>query len=99
MINREENTMPDPSFVHNFGQIGRAYPDTVNLRFSFKAGTGEQSMQSQNGYYFIPANSGNYQVMAQLVFLSAEHGWTLHAQTADALIGGHAQVLYLVVDF
>src|SRR5690349_12878937 len=98
MINREENTMPDPSFVHNFGQIGRAYPDTVNLRFSFKAGTGEQSMQPQNGYYFIPANSGNYQVMAQLVFLSAEHGWTLHAQTADALIGGHAQVLYLVVD-
>ena len=91
--------MPDPGFQHNFGQVGRLYPDTVNLWFRFRDGTGEQSMQPVNGYSFIPANSGNYQVMAQLVFLSAQNGWTLYAETAPELVGGHAQVLYLVVDF
>ena len=95
--------MPDSSPQHNFGKVGRIYPDATRLLFKFKAGpagTNEQSMNPNNGYYYIPTDSGNYQAMVQLVFLSAEHGWTLHARTQDRLDENNfARVLYLVVDF
>ena len=52
----------------------------------------------QAQYYFISAGLQNYEAMARLVYLCAEKGWTLHAQTKPTLDEGEAEVLYLVVD-
>lgn len=94
----KENYMANPNadFSKNFGHIHRLYPDTTNLWFSLK--DGQTAMQPQDGYYFIPAASGNYQTLAQLVYLCAEHGWVLKVRAEDTLVAGHAKVAYLVVD-
>jgi len=56
-------------------------------------------MNPSGGYYYIPKSNSNYQAMIDLLYLSAEHQWTVNVRTETSLdTYGHAKVVYLVVD-
>ena len=56
-------------------------------------------MNPKDGYYYILVTNNNFAGLYGLVYLCAEHGWTLKVRTLDNLVGGWAEVSYLVVDF
>jgi hypothetical protein len=88
--------MANNDFNENYGQVKRLYPDQNQLYFTLKGG--RTAMSPTDGYYFIPTSYPNYKSLVDLVYLCAELGWTLQVDTNPALVGGHAQVRYLVVD-
>ncbi len=79
--------MANNSFQSNYGKIGRLYPDAHRLYFKFKDGQSAM-INPQTQYYFISADLQNYEALARLVYLCAEKGWTLHAETKPTLTGG-----------
>jgi hypothetical protein len=86
----------------NYGQIKRLYPtggDKFGDRTFFSLKNGETAMNPSGGYYYIPKSNSNYQAMIDLLYLSAEHQWTVNVRTETSLdTYGHAKVVYLVVD-
>lgn len=91
--------MANYDFEQNKGKIARLYPDENQLYFRL-GGTGSATaMKPQDGYYFVPLTHANYKALVDLVYLSAERDWVVKTRTKPALVAGHAEVVYLVVDF
>lgn len=89
-------------FNQNYGRITRIYPEPAGVYFSFggKVGQWQTAMNPANGYYYIPLSHPNYRSLVDLLYLAAEHDWTLKARTQPALgTAGRADVIYLVQDF
>ena len=86
-------------FEQNLGQIARLYPDVNRTYFTLGGGGVKTAMKPNNGYYFIPTTHGNYMTLVNLLYLCAEYGWVLQVRTQETLVGGHAEVIYIVVDY
>jgi hypothetical protein len=91
--------MANFDFEQNKGKIARLYPDKKQLYFRFGGAGSVSAMPPPGGYYFIPLTHPNYHALVDLVYLSAERDWIVRARTEPALVAGHAEVIYLVVDF
>lgn len=85
----------------NYGRIVRIYPDPDRVLFRFGGVKKEvqTAMNPTDGYYSIPKNHPNYQALVDLLYLAAANDWKLNARTQPQLIGGFAEVVYLVKDF
>ena len=81
----------------NYGKIKRLYPTTGRTYFSLKDGKTE--MNPNKGYYFIPSAHNNYNVLVSALYMAAENRYTLYARTKQDLVGGYAEVIYLVIDW
>ena len=85
-------------FEQNSGVVKRLYPEPNGTYYSLTGG--QTAMNPANGYYFIPKTHPNYDALLRLLYLSAEKRWTLKTRTQPSLnTNGHAEVIYLVVDF
>jgi hypothetical protein len=96
----KEVHMANNDFEQNKGKIKRLYPDGTELYFSLGGAGSVTAMNPANGYYVIHNSNANYIVLVDLVYLCAEHGWTLKVRTQPNLNSNNiAEVVYLVVDF
>ena len=84
---------------HNKGKVKRLYPAQDRLWFTLGGSGSVTAMNPKDGYYYILVTNNNFAGLYGLVYLCAEHGWTLKVRTLDNLVGGWAEVSYLVVDF
>ncbi len=85
-------------WTENFGQVKRLYPTSGKTFFQLTRG--KTAMNPKNGYYYIPTSHSNYHALVDLLYLAGEHSWKLHARTKPGLnSNGHAEVIYLVVDY
>jgi hypothetical protein len=82
----------------NYGKVKRLYPNQEKTFFQLTEG--KTAMNPKSGYYYIEKSHSNYQALIDLLYLAAEHRWTLYVRTQPRLDSdGHAEVIYLVVDF
>ena len=84
-------------WTENYGKVGRLYP-TKDKTF-FKLVGGKTAMNPDKGYYYIPISHNNYDAMISLLYKAAELRYKIYARTQPNLVGGFAEVLYLVVDW
>jgi hypothetical protein len=92
--------MANYDFENNLGKIARIYPDGNGLFIRFGGPGAKTAMHPTNGYYQLPITHPNYQAMVNLVYFSAQNGWTVAARTSANLESdGAAEIVYLVVDF
>ncbi len=91
--------MANSDFEQNKGKITRLYPEGNKTYFTLGGAGAKTAMSPNNGYYFIPATHGNYRALVDLLYLCTVHGWVLQVRTQPALVGGHGEVVYLVVDY
>jgi len=92
--------MPSNGIDANYGQVARLYPaDTDGGRVFFTLKAGMTGMNPNGGYYFVPKRHVNYDALVDLLYMAAQQGKVLRVCTKPALVGGFAEVIYLVVDF
>ncbi len=86
------------SWTENYGTVGRLYPTSPGVFFRLSGG--KTAMKPKKGYYFISTGHKNYGALIKLLYRAADRRWKLHARTKEKLNpGGHANVVYLVVDY
>ena len=86
------------SFSNNYGKVKRLNPHRPGT--SFRLVDGETAMNPTDGYYFVPAEHGNYAALIDLLYMAAERRYTIYVRTEENLAGdGSAVVMYLVVDW
>jgi hypothetical protein len=91
--------MPNHGHDQNYGKVARLYPtgqDGGRVFFTLKAG--RTAMNPKGGYYFISKRHVNYNALVDLLYMAANAGYTVKVSTKRALVGGFAEVVYLVVD-
>ena len=91
--------MANYHYGQNYGKVARLYPASEDGgRVYFKLKDGKTAMNPTRGYYFIPARLVNYNALVALLYMAANVGYTIKVRTTATLVGGYAEVQYLVLD-
>lgn len=89
--------MANYSYSENYGYIKRIYPEPKRVYFCLK--DGKTAMNPKSGYYFIPKTHSNYKALIALLYMVADSRYIIKVRPKADLVGGYAEVIYLVLDW